>query len=62
MEIEKEIVINASTSRVYAAITDMKQLSQWFPDVVSLEPKINGKIVFRFPSSSSDVSDTIEGK
>ena len=41
----------------------MKQLSQWFPDVVSLEPKINGKIVFRFNNSSSSGSDiTIEGK
>ncbi len=62
MDIKKELVINASASRVYDAITDMKQLSKWFPDVVSLEPKINGKIVFRFPRSSSKVSDTIEGK
>ena len=62
MEIKKELVISASVSRVYDAITDMKQLSQWFPDVVSLEPKIDGKIVFRFPSSSSSISDLIEGK
>ena len=60
---KKELVIDASISRVYDAITDMKQLSQWFPDVVSLEPKINGKIVFRFNNSSSSGSDTtIEGK
>ena len=62
MEIKKELVISASVSRVYDAITDMNQLSQWFPDIISLEPKINGKIVFKFASNSSDVPDTIEGK
>lgn len=62
MDTKKELVINVSTSRVYDAITDIKQLSQWFPDVVSLEPKIDGKIVFRVPNSSSNVSDTVEGK
>ena len=62
MEIKKELVINASVSRVYGAITDMSQLSQWFPDIISLEPKINGKIVFQFANSSSNVPDTIEGK
>ena len=62
MQIKKELVIDASVSRVYDAITDMKQLSQWFPDVLSLEPKIDGKIVFRIPSSPSNVSDILEGK
>ncbi len=63
MEIKKELTINTSTSRVYDAITDMKQLSQWFPDVVSLDPKLGGKIEFKFsPSILSENSDTIEGK
>ncbi len=62
MDIKKELVIDASVSRVYDAITDMKQISQWFPDVASLEPKIGGKIIFRFSSPSSNVSDIIEGK
>ncbi|WP_316504628.1 SRPBCC family protein [Nitrosopumilus sp.] len=62
MDIKKELVINASTSRVYDAITDMRQLSQWFPDVISIEPKVGGKVVFRSPNSLSNISDTIEGK
>ena len=62
MEIKKELVINASISRVYDAITDMKQLQQWFPDIVSLEPKIDGKIVFKFSHSHSNIPDVIEGK
>ena len=62
MEIKKELVIDASPSRVYDAITDIKQLAKWFPDVVSLEPKIGGKIVFQFQTDSSNISNEIEGK
>ena len=63
MEIKKELVINTSTSRVFSAITDMRQLSKWFPDVMSIEPKVGGKITFKFfKSSSSKIPDIIEGK
>ena len=62
MEIKKELVIDVSPSRVYDAITDIKQLAKWFPDVVSLEPKIGGKIVFQFQTDSSNISNEIEGK
>ena len=62
MEIKKELVINASTSRVFDAITNMEQLQQWFPDVVSLEPEVGGKILFKFSNSSTDIPGTIEGK
>lgn len=62
MEIKKEIVINAPPSRIYEAIIEKNQLSQWFPDVVSIEPKIGGKIEFKFSGNSSEFSDTIEGK
>ena len=62
MEIKKEIVIKAPPSRIYKAIIDKNQLSQWFPDVVAIEPKIGGKIEFKFSGDSSEFSDTIEGK
>ena len=62
MEIKKELVINAPLSRVFHAITDMNQLQQWFPDVVSIEPKVGGKILFKFSSSLMDIPETIEGK
>ena len=35
MEIKKEITINASTARVFKAITDPKQITKWFPDRVN---------------------------
>lgn len=31
-QIQREIIINASKERVYAAITSPNQLTQWFPD------------------------------
>ena len=48
MEIKKEIIINASPARVFKAITDPKQLTKWFPDIESIEPKVGGKIWFKF--------------
>ena len=65
MEIKKELVIKSPPSRVFKAITDPKQLTQWFPDVASLEPKVGGKISFRFSESNSKtISDNqiIEGE
>ena len=62
MDIKKEIVIDASSSRIYDAITDIKQLQQWFPDVVSLEPYVGGKIAFQFSNSDFDLPRVIEGK
>lgn len=54
MEIKKELVIRATSARVYKAITDPKELTQWFPDVATLEPKIGGKIHFKFSQFKTD--------
>ncbi|MGI9567548.1 MAG: SRPBCC family protein [Nitrosopumilus sp.] len=54
MEIKKEITIDASPARVYQAITNPEELTKWFPDVASIEPKIGGKISFKFSGFSTD--------
>ena len=46
--LKKEIVINASVEKVYSALITPEQLTQWFPNLVTIEPKIGGKISFRF--------------
>ena len=46
--IRKEIVINASVDKVYSALIDPEQLTQWFPNIATLEPWTGGKIFFRF--------------
>ena len=48
MEIKKEITINASAARVFKAITDPKQITKWFPDIESIDPRIGGKVSFKF--------------
>ncbi len=46
--IEKNIVIDASPEVVFKAITDPKELTNWFPDQAILEPKVGGKVKFSF--------------
>jgi uncharacterized protein YndB with AHSA1/START domain len=46
--IKKEIVINSPVERVFSALIDPEQLTQWFPDVIMIEPKLGGKVSFRF--------------
>ncbi len=54
MEIKKELIIKSHPSRVYKAITDPEQLTQWFPDVAHIEPKVGGRISFKFSKSGTD--------
>jgi hypothetical protein len=51
--LKKEIVINAPVEKVYSALITPEQLIQWFPNIVTLEPKIGGKISFRFLKEST---------
>lgn len=46
--IKKEIVINASVDKVYSALINPEQLAQWFPNIATVEPRVGGKIFFRF--------------
>jgi uncharacterized protein YndB with AHSA1/START domain len=46
--IEKNVVIDASPEVVFKAITDPKELTNWFPDQAILEPKLGGKVKFNF--------------
>ena len=64
MEIKKELIIKASPSKIYKAIIDPKQLTQWFPDVASIDPRVGGKISFRFSHSGKDITKdhTVEGE
>ena len=41
--IKKEIVINASVDKVYSALITPELLTQWFPNIATIEPKVGGK-------------------
>ena len=51
--IKKEIVINTSVEKVYSALITPEQLTQWFPNIVTTEPQIGGKISFRYLKEST---------
>ncbi|MGD1838017.1 MAG: SRPBCC family protein [Nitrososphaeraceae archaeon] len=55
--ISREIIINASIDDVFVAITDANKLTQWFPDIVNLEPKEGGKVEFQFLKEKSENLD-----
>jgi uncharacterized protein YndB with AHSA1/START domain len=46
--IKKEIVINAAVDKVYSALIDPELLTQWFPNIATIEPWVGGKVFFRF--------------
>jgi len=45
--IRKEIVINASVDKVYSALIDPELLTQWFPNIATIEPWVGGKSIFQ---------------
>lgn len=47
-KIEREIIINASKERVYAAIADPQHIVTWFPDAIEGDLKAGERPVFIF--------------
>jgi uncharacterized protein YndB with AHSA1/START domain len=47
-KIERKVTINAPKERVYSAITDPKQIIQWFPDTMEGELKEGEQPIFDF--------------
>jgi uncharacterized protein YndB with AHSA1/START domain len=47
-KIERKITINASKERVYTAITDSKQITEWFPDTIEGELKEGEQPILHF--------------
>ncbi len=48
IELRKTIEIDAPVHVVFSALTDSKELTQWFPDVGTFEPRVGGKFHFTF--------------
>lgn len=48
-EIRKTIVVDASPAAVFKALTDEKELAQWFPNQgATLEARVGGAVEFKF--------------
>jgi uncharacterized protein YndB with AHSA1/START domain len=48
MELRKTIEIDAPAHVVFSALTDSKELTQWWPDIGTFEPQVRGKFHFTF--------------
>ena len=53
LDIKKIIEIDASPEVVFKAISDPKELTNWFPDAAILEPKVGGKFKISFYKDSA---------
>jgi len=60
LEIKKIIEIDAPPERVFKAISDPVELTNWFPDAVILEPKVGGKSKFSFYKDSDKRSKKMD--
>ena len=47
-ELRKTIEIDAPAGVVFRALTDAKELVEWWPDMGTFEPKVGGKFHFTF--------------
>ena len=50
--ITREITVNAKMDKVFAAITDPQQITQWFPDVVEGKLEVGQQPIFTFTSEN----------
>jgi uncharacterized protein YndB with AHSA1/START domain len=48
LEIKKTITIDASPEVIFKALTNIDDLTQWFPDQGTFEAKVGGKMHFTF--------------
>lgn len=60
-EIKKTIIIDASPDVVFNALTDEKELTNWFPDQAKLEPRVGGSMQFKFFEEGKE-NHRVEGK
>jgi uncharacterized protein YndB with AHSA1/START domain len=61
-EIRKTIVIDAPPQVVFKALTDEKQLTEWFPNQAILQARVGGAMEFRFQREDGSVDHKVVGK
>jgi uncharacterized protein YndB with AHSA1/START domain len=58
--ITREITVKAKKERVYAAITDPQQITQWFPDVIEGTLEVGQRPIFSFTSENHKTQIYVE--
>ncbi len=47
------VALDSAPERVFAALTDARQLERWFCDTCESEPRVNGRLVMRWDRAGS---------
>ena len=55
--INREIIVNAPIDKVFSAVSDQDQLTNWFPDIAVLEKWEEGRVSFKFLKSDKNNLD-----
>jgi len=55
--INREIIIDAPIDKVFLAVSDQDQLTNWFPDIAVLEKREGGRVSFKFLKSKKNNLD-----
>ena len=55
--IHRELVIDVPIDKVFSAVSDQDELTNWFPDIAVLEKKEGGRVSFRFLKSAKNNLD-----
>ena len=50
---ELTLALDATAERVFAALTDARQLERWFCDTCESEPRVNGRLMMRWDRAGS---------
>jgi uncharacterized protein YndB with AHSA1/START domain len=61
-EVRKTIVLDASPSVVFKALTDEKELVHWMPDKAKFDPRVGGEYEFKYHWADRNVDGTVRGK
>ena len=55
--INREIIIDAPIDKVFLAVSDQDQLTNWFPNIAVLEKREGGRVSFKFLKSKKNNLD-----
>lgn len=61
-EIRKSIIIDAPPHVVFRALTDDKELIEWFPSQAIMHARVGGEIEFKFQRDDGTVDHRVVGK
>lgn len=61
-EVRKSIVVDATPSEVFKALTDEKELVRWMPNQARFDPRVGGEYEFKYNWADRNVDGVVRGR